>query len=64
MKYFQSIIITISRNWYHLGIILIISGLMIWLVLSGLSGCKFSSKIFSYEKTIPEFPKLKSVVTK
>jgi len=62
MKYLQSLIITISRNWYHLGIILIISGLAIWIVLSGLSGCKFSSKIFSYEKTIPEFPKLKSEV--
>ena len=64
MKYLQSIIIAISKNWYHLGVILIISGIAIWLVLSGMSGCKFSSKIFSYEKTIPEFPKLKSAVTK
>jgi len=53
MKYFQSLIIVLSRNWKHIAIIILV-----------FCGYSFNSKYFSCNKTIPEFLKLKSEVIK
>jgi len=53
MKYLKDFITVLSKNWKHIAIIILV-----------FCGYSFNSKYFSCNKTIPEFPKLKSEVRK